>query len=128
MAGEQLAQVSVSRGPVHHRERIEQRWQLKTAEHCGWNPVDDARAAGLVQRELYERSKPRLRHALGGRVDRCQDFLERRGVLLDAAILGVDDLEAERPAAHFAEAADARAAREIRLLRARKIEEAQRQG
>ena len=37
------------------------------------------------------------------------------------------DLEAQRSAAHFAETANARAARQVGLLRAREIEEAQRQ-
>src|SRR6185436_3535486 len=37
------------------------------------------------------------------------------------------DLEPERPATHFAEATDARAAREVRLLGRGEIEEAQRQ-
>ena len=39
----------------------------------------------------------------------------------------MNDLQPERTAAHFAEAAHARAAREPGLLRAREIEEAQRQ-
>src|SRR6185436_14445944 len=39
----------------------------------------------------------------------------------------MDDLQAQRTAPHFAETANARTARQIGLLRAREIEEAQRQ-
>ena len=67
--------------------------------------------------------QPRLRHAFGRRVDRREDFLERRGLGADPAVLRVHDLEAERPAAHLAEAANARAACESGLLSTRKIEE-----
>ena len=45
----------------------------------------------------------------------------------EAAVLRVHDLQPERAAAHFAEAAQARAAREVVLLAGGEVEEAQRQ-
>ena len=47
--------------------------------------------------------------------------------LLEPPVLRMHDLEPERPAAHFAETAQARAARQAALLRGGEIEEAQRQ-
>ena len=118
MAAQQFAQVRIARRPMHHRQRIEQRWQFEIREHGRGNPVADSRSLGFAQRHLDQRTKPRLRYAFGGRVDRRQDFLERRGFLPDPAIFRMDDFEAQRTAPHFAETANARTARKIGLLRA----------
>ena len=74
----------------------------------------------LVQRLRDERAQPSLRHALRSRVDRRQSLLQRRVAGAHAAILRMDHLQAQGPAAHFAEAAQSRAALEPLLLRVRR--------
>src|SRR5262249_49496076 len=72
-----------------------------------------------------QRPQPALGYALGERVDGGERLLERRAVLAEPPVLGMHHLEAERPAAHLAEAAQTRAAGEVRLLARGGIEEAQ---
>ena len=101
----------------------------RSREHRRRNPVAHARALRprCSASSISERSRG-LRHAFGGRVDRREHLFERRRLrCADAPVFGMHDLESERAAAHFAEAAHPRAAREPGLLRAREIEEAQRQ-
>ena len=57
-------------------------------------------AAASRSASVDERAQPRLRHAFGGRVDRREDFLERRGFCADAPVFGMHDLETQRAAPH----------------------------
>ena len=126
--GQQFAEIRLARRPMHHRRahRAAAAGRASRAASAGiQSRTPDA--VGLAQRRVDQRAQPRLRHAFGGRVDGRQHFLERRGFRADAAVFGMHDLEAQRAAPHFAEAANARAARQAGLLRAGEIEEAQRQ-
>ena len=117
----------IGRRAVHHAQRVAQRRQAERREHLGRQPIADPGGLELAQRLTDERAQPRLRHALGDGIDGRQRVLRRRFVGEHPAVLGVHHLEAERPAAHLAEAADARAAREALLLGGAEMEEPQRQ-
>ncbi len=127
-SGGELGEPRLARRVMQVAQRLRERRQSRRQQRTGGEPV--ARLALLKQRDrrLDERAQPPLGHAGGERVDRGERLLERRGGPGDeAAVLRVHHLEPERAAAHLAEAAQPRAAREALLLARREIEEAQRE-
>ena len=110
---------------VHVFERRRQRRQVFPGEQGRRQPVVHVAGGDLLERERGQHPQPALLHALGGGVDGRQPVGGRlRVARLGATVFGMDDLEPERAAPHFAEAAQARAAHELFLLGAGEVEEA----
>src|SRR5205807_1682929 len=126
-AGGELGEARLARRVVKVDERFLERRQARRQGGGSRQPVAQRRALELVQRLLDERAQAPLRHAFGERIDRGEGLLERHRRPGEAPVLRVHHLEAERAAAHLAEAAQPRAAREPLLLAGREVEEPQRQ-
>ncbi len=102
--------------------------QLRALEERGGQPVRQILGGRLLERGPDELAEPALSEALGRGIDRGQVLIgARRGRSVGAPVLGVHHLEARRSAAHFAETADAHAAREAFALPCREMKESQRE-
>ena len=123
----QLRESRCARRRVHVGERLRQRRQSGRQSHRRRQQVGQLRAGRRGERRAHQRAQPPLRYALGGGIDGREGVFERGRLALEAAVFRVHHLQAERPAPHFTEAAQPRAARELLLLAGGKIEEAQRQ-
>ena len=124
----QRGDVGVRWRPVHVAERRLERRQSNRAEHVRRNPVAQAAARELRQRQPRQHAHASLLDAFRRRIHRRQALVRvRLDAGRDLPVLRVHDLEAARAEARFAEAAQAGAARQRRLLRGREMEEAQRQ-
>ena len=125
--GGEFLEPGLARRPVQIVERLEQGREPGRQSRGGRQEIPQRRALGLAQRLGDQRTQTTLRHALGERVDRRQRIFKGCGLVAEPAVLRMHDLEAEGSAAHFPEAAQARAAGEIVLLAGGEIEESQRQ-
>ncbi len=124
----QLRQRRIGRRPVQVAHGVGEQRQLQRRQQLRRQPLAQTvgRAVEPLQRGVGEAPPGRLVHTLGGRVDRCERLLDRRrGPIRHAPVLRVDHLEARRPAAHLAEAAQTRPAHERLLLSAGEVKEAQ---
>jgi len=123
--GGELKRIGAERGLVNEFNRGRERWKAERLKERRGQVLDRSLAREFLQRPLHQGAQPPLRNPLGGRIHRRQGLRERRGALIEAAVLGMDDLGSERPATDFAVAANARAARESLALRVGEMKEAQ---
>ncbi len=128
LAGRHLRELRFARRVVNVVERVFQRGQAQRIEHLRRHPVPHARATDFAQRLVHEGAQAPLREAFGAGIDRSKGFFDAvRPIGGDPPVLGVDDLDPQRPAPDLAEASQPRAAGQRLLLSAREMEEPQRE-
>ena len=125
---QQFIDRGVRRRSMNVDQGLAQRGHARIGQYGGRQPILELARRGLVEREPHQLTQPPLSHALGGRIDGREVILRRPGGRrVDAAILGMDDLQTRGSAPRLAETADAHAARQAGLLLRREVEESQRQ-
>jgi hypothetical protein len=117
----------VGRRPMQQPHGVCQRRHLEFLEHPWRQQFLQAAVPELRQRLLGQVAPAQLMHPLGGRIDRRQRLLDLRGRVVPHPLdLGMDDLEAARPAAHLAETPQRRTAGHVGLLRIAEMKKPQR--
>jgi hypothetical protein len=125
-AGGQRLQRGAHRRVVHELQRLAQGGEPELLHHMRGQQVLGGIGGEPRQRAVHGGAHTALALALGEGVHRRQPVLQRPGGA-GASVLRMHHLQPLRAAAHLAEAAQLRAAREAFLLGAREVEEAQRQ-
>ncbi len=127
-AGREHVEARIGRRAMHVLQRFVQARKSQLVHDFARQEVGQLAVAHGGERLRGEVAQPSLLHALGDGIDRRQHVLDRLRVRrVRVLVLGVHDLRPVLAAPHLAEAAQARAAHELLLLRAAEMEEAQRQ-
>ena len=123
----QRAELGAHRWLVQELQRFTEWWQPHLRAQLARQVIDQRSSAAAIERAAHEAAQACLAQALGAGIDgrKCLRQFSAGGA--DAAVFRMHDLQPERPAAHFAVAAQPRAARQPGALRVREMKEAQRQ-
>ena len=114
--------------PMHVLQRLAQARQLHPLEKRRRQPVHEVPLGRLIERRAHQLPEPSLSEPFGPGIDRRQMLIGTDGFRdVGPAVFRVHDLQARRPATHFAEAADAHAPFEPLLLFRREMKEPQRE-